>query len=149
MFMLLKINFARNELSNFYCSWNGICFINAIIITICMYMRYLGLQLSMCYGNVTPICFLNTSSHFMTWMYYFMKFKDVVMMMSSNGNIFRRNPPVTGGFSSQRPVTRSFDVFFDLRKQLSQQSGHDQQTVEQTIRTSVISDTIMLIMTSL
>ena len=24
------------------------------------------------------------------------------------------NPPVTGGFPSQRPVTRSFDVFFDL-----------------------------------
>ena len=24
------------------------------------------------------------------------------------------NPSVTGGFSSQRPVTRSFDVFFDL-----------------------------------
>ena len=25
------------------------------------------------------------------------------------------NPPVTGGFPSQRPVTRSFDVFFDVR----------------------------------
>ena len=25
------------------------------------------------------------------------------------------NPPVTGGFSSSRPVTQSFDVFFDLR----------------------------------
>ena len=25
------------------------------------------------------------------------------------------NPPVNGGFSSQRPVTRSFDVFLDLR----------------------------------
>ena len=25
------------------------------------------------------------------------------------------NPPVTGGFSSQRPLTHSFDVFFDLR----------------------------------
>ena len=25
------------------------------------------------------------------------------------------NPPVTGGFPSQRPVTRSFNVFFDLR----------------------------------
>ena len=25
------------------------------------------------------------------------------------------NPPVTGGFPSQRLVTRSFDVFFDLR----------------------------------
>ena len=26
------------------------------------------------------------------------------------------NPPVTGGFPSQRPVMRSFDVFFDLRQ---------------------------------
>ena len=25
------------------------------------------------------------------------------------------NPLVTGGFPSQRPVTRSFEVFFDLR----------------------------------
>ena len=25
------------------------------------------------------------------------------------------NPPVTGGFSSQRPVTRSFEILFDLR----------------------------------
>ena len=35
-----------------------------------------------------------------------------------------RNSPVTGEFRSQRPVTRSFDVFFDLRlnKRLSKQS---------------------------
>ena len=34
------------------------------------------------------------------------------------------NSPVTGEFSSQRPVTRSFDVFFDLRlnNRLSKQS---------------------------
>ena len=34
------------------------------------------------------------------------------------------NSPVTGEFQSQRPVTRSFDVFFDLRvnKSLSRQS---------------------------
>ena len=34
------------------------------------------------------------------------------------------NPPVTGEFPAQRPVTRSFDVFFDLRlnKRLSKQS---------------------------
>ena len=33
------------------------------------------------------------------------------------------NPPVTGGFTSQRPVRRSFDVFLDLRlnKRLSKQ----------------------------
>ena len=35
------------------------------------------------------------------------------------------NPPVIGGFPSQRPVTRSFDIFFDmhLNKRLSKQSG--------------------------
>ena len=43
------------------------------------------------------------------------------MMTSSNGNIFRAiafcagNSPVTGEFPAQRPVTRSFGVFFDLR----------------------------------
>ena len=52
------------------------------------------------------------------------------MMTSSNGNIFRVTGPlcgesqVTGEFPSLRPVTRSFDVFFDLclSKQLSEQS---------------------------
>ena len=35
------------------------------------------------------------------------------------------NSPVTGEFPVQRPMTRSFDIFFDLRlnKQLSKQSG--------------------------
>ena len=49
------------------------------------------------------------------------------MMTSSNGNIFRVTGPLcgefTGLFPSQRPVTRSFDVFFDLCqiKRLSKQ----------------------------
>ena len=33
------------------------------------------------------------------------------------------NPPVTGAFCSQRPVTRNFGVFFDLIKRLGKQSG--------------------------
>ena len=38
------------------------------------------------------------------------------MITSSNGNIFRvTGPLVTGQFPSQKPVTRSFDVFLDLR----------------------------------
>ena len=43
------------------------------------------------------------------------------MMTSSNGNIFRVTGHLCGEFTgpgefpSQRPVTRSFDVFFDLR----------------------------------
>ena len=51
------------------------------------------------------------------------------MMTSSNGNIFRVTGPLCGEFAglgefpTQRPVTRSFDVFFDLRlnKRLSKQ----------------------------
>ena len=51
------------------------------------------------------------------------------MMTSSNGNIFRVTDPLCGEFTGpvefpiQRPVTRSFDVFFDLRpkKRLSKQ----------------------------
>ena len=42
------------------------------------------------------------------------------------------NPPVTGGFPSQRPVTRNFDVFFD----------------EQTHERPVIWDAMALIVTS-
>ena len=53
----------------------------------------------------------------------------VSMMTSSNGNIFRATGPLcveftgSGEFPTQRPVTRSFDVFFDLRlnKRLSKQ----------------------------
>ena len=43
------------------------------------------------------------------------------MMTSSNGNIFRVTGPLCGEFTgpgefpTQRPVTRSFDVSFDLR----------------------------------
>ena len=47
------------------------------------------------------------------------------------------NSPVTGEFHSQRPVTRSFDVFFDLSHK---------QTIEQTIEMPVIWDAIALIM---
>ena len=51
------------------------------------------------------------------------------MMTSSNGIIFRVTGPLCGEFTgpgefpTQRPVTRSFDVFFDLRpnKRLSKQ----------------------------
>ena len=55
---------------------------------------------------------------------------NIVIMTSSNGNIFRVTGPLCGEFTglgefpTQRPVTRSFDVFFDLclNKRLSKQS---------------------------
>ena len=48
------------------------------------------------------------------------------------------NSLVPGGFPSQRPVTRSFDVFFDS----------PEQTAEETIETLVIWDGMALIVTS-
>ena len=44
----------------------------------------------------------------------------LLIMMTSSNAILRimalceGNPPVTGGFPSQKPITRGFDVFFDL-----------------------------------
>ena len=46
------------------------------------------------------------------------------LMTSSNGNILRVTGPLWGEFPSQRPVTWSFEIFFDLRlnKRLSKPS---------------------------
>ena len=61
------------------------------------------------------------------------------MMTSSNGNIFRVIGPLRGEFTgpvefpAQRPVTRSFDVFFDLK----------------TTARLVIWDAMVVIMTSI
>ena len=54
--------------------------------------------------------------------------------------LYAGNSPVTGEFPSQRPMTRSFDVFFDLRLN---------QRLKKTIVTPVTWDTIALIMTLL
>ena len=67
------------------------------------------------------------------------------MMTSSNQNISallalcEGNPPVTGVFPSQRPVTRSFDVFFDRRLN---------KLISKTIAKPVIWDAIVFLMTS-
>ena len=72
-------------------------------------------------------CHIDGVAVFFLWIYNCV---DVlVMMTSSNGNIFRVNGLLCGEFTgpgefpTQRPVTRSFDVFFDLRlnKRLSKQ----------------------------
>ena len=66
---------------------------------------------------------------------------QVIAMMTSSFSALLAlcvgNSPITGGFPAQMPVTWSFDVTFD------------EQTVEQPIKTAVISDAITLNMTSL
>ena len=56
--------------------------------------------------------------HWFQWWHYQMETFSMLLALCDG------NPPVTGGFPSQRPVTRRFDVFFDLclNKWLSKQS---------------------------
>ena len=81
-------------------------------------------------------CAKYCSDHFISiWMrakwnfHHIWNVMEKFMMTSSNGNIFRVTSPLCGEFTgpgefpAQRPVTQSFDVFFDLRlnKRLSKQ----------------------------
>ena len=80
-----------------------------------------GLSIS-CHANIFGDIRLYLWSKF----YFFVV--HVAMMTSSNGDISALpalcvgNSPSTGEFPSQRPVTRSFEVFFGLNKRLSKQS---------------------------
>ena len=79
------------------------------------YICIIYILIKMCCCRPTPITmqlYVNT------------KMKIGPMMTSSNGNIFRVTGHLCGEFPAQRPVTRSFDIFLDLRlnKRLSKQS---------------------------
>ena len=73
---------------------------------------------------------MHTDSCAFYWCGWSIRSWGSIIMTPSNGKIFRVTGPlwgeplVTGGFTPQGPVTRSFAVFFDLRldKLLSKQS---------------------------
>ena len=74
------------------------------------------------YGN-SQVCLVHSvsgmvHSFYKAWWRHQMETFSVLLALCGG------NSPVTGEFTSQRPVTRSFDVFFDLRlnKQLRKQS---------------------------
>ena len=77
----------------------------------------------------TPVPYLKLKSLQLHWRSgitrYYLQVPDV-MMTSWNGNIFRETGPLCGEFTghTQRPVTRRFDAFFDVRlnKRLNKQS---------------------------
>ena len=93
----------------------------------------LGDKLCMTYGRYSPVN-INLALMYVCrnnrWKMCIMAVPTLNMMTSSNGNIFRVTGPLCGEFTgpgefpAKRPVTRSFDIFFDLRlnKWLSKQS---------------------------
>ena len=101
--------------TNYVCGWPLLqtMSVDDLFNKLCLWMTTCQLILFVCSG-------LNKCEH------------ELHMMTPSDGNILtslafcERNPPVTGGFPSQRPVTQSFDVFFDVRqnKRRSKQSRY-------------------------
>ena len=92
--------------------------------TRCNYLSLLGLELI----NISKTG-LGVLNRFLG--HHEKKTLTIIIMTSSNRNIFRVTGPLCGEFTgpgefpTQSPVTRSFDVFFDLclNKRLSKQSG--------------------------
>ena len=78
--------------------------------------EFIMLLMIFCYGT-TVWDHSKMEKHFSWWRHQMETFSALPALCEGN-------QPVTGGFPSQRPVTRSFDVFFDLRlnKRLSKQS---------------------------
>ena len=95
-----------------YLWYNFDAFVSMYFSQCCVYLDILWLFLLLCASIKLPHVMIRTA-----------------MMTSSNGNISALlafcvgNSPVNGEFPTQRPMTRSFDVFFGLRpnKRLSKQ----------------------------
>ena len=70
------------------------------------------------FKNFYPTSVTGTKECHIIWWRHEMETFSALMVLCAG------NSPVTGEFHAQRPVTRSFDVFFDLRlnKRLSKQS---------------------------
>ena len=96
------------------------------VLTIAQMLSYMiTFQVWFCIGKFIYCTNTHTHTYIFATVFSYIK----CMMTSSNGNIFRVTGPLCGIFSgpgefpTQRPVTWSFDVFFDLRlnKRLSKQ----------------------------
>ena len=103
--------------------WNWHLNTTAISPLICVSFQYLFCFITPGINEVRTILVSMSPDGSMIFIF------DLCMMTSSNGNIFRITGPLCGeytgpgDFPTQRPVTRSFGVFFDLRlnKRLSKQ----------------------------
>ena len=60
------------------------------------------------YGPIWPIHFCITGATISWWRHQMETLSALLILCAENS-------PITGEFPAQRPVTRSFDVFFDLR----------------------------------
>ena len=92
-------------------------FIKGLFIRICL-LYYFDTEISEEY--LESFSWKARGLHFISWWRHRMKTFSALLALREG------NPPVIGRFLSQRPVTRSFDIFFDLQldKRLSKQRRH-------------------------
>ena len=124
-------------LYNHYCILSEIMRIKMISQSVNHYLNQCLLPISKSpHIIVMQINFTSLQSWKWCWNYIFFKFSSLLWQklnawwrhqmetFSTLLAICARNSPVPGEFPAQRPVTRSFDVFFDLRlnQWLSKQS---------------------------
>ena len=80
---------------------------------LCHFLLWLNISAASCYSNSA-----DDISHDGAWWRHQMETFSALLVVCAG------NSPVTGEFPAQRPVTRSFNVFFDMRlnKRLSKRS---------------------------
>ena len=115
-------------------NWNGVCFKDYVLVKHCDVFWFplwdLAYVVEVLSQEIQGIVHIHGHYHG-HWKAGIVTMRCLVhIMTSSNGNISALlaicagNSPVPGEFPAQRPVTRSFDVYFDLRpnKRFSKQS---------------------------
>ena len=88
------------------------------VYMICSYLKNGMIHICVLISFTTFVAWQQSLSPWRTRWRHQMKTSSALLALCAG------NSPVTGEFSSQRPVTRGFDAFFDLRlnKRLSKQS---------------------------
>ena len=121
---LLQTTDCYPEMVEYRCWWGSFFGLIQIMMTYALqrrlkssHIRVFALHPGLIVSDLNR-CF--TDSRFYSGVFNFAKNtgKESSWWRHQNGNIFRVTDPlspVTGEFPSQRPVTRSFDAFFDLR----------------------------------
>ena len=77
-------------------------------------MFYAGIMCSCACCADSPQLYLNRMQYISLWCVYATWWRHQMETLSALLALCAGNSPVTGEFSPQRPVTRSFDAFFDL-----------------------------------
>ena len=101
--------------------------IELALITVAKSYQYLRSSDILCISLITPRNFKisnpgepSVQDNYLSILWYQINYTSKSALLA----LFEGNPPVAGEFPPQRPVTRSFALFFDLRlnKRLSKQS---------------------------